>query len=419
MQRIALSTILAVSLLSTVSYAAVGGKSANGQPFSTLQELIDANTAEIENNSRLIAENATLIASNTTYITELQTRADAAELAISSLESRISQNEIDISNAKFKILNSEEDIATLNTSLFQLSTELKSSISTLETELGELNSKVITLSDNLTGLKADISVAISDLDTALAGNTQDISVLSALLSTMNGKLTTAIADIVSLNTRVLNAQSNLDSQRNLLDSISDELAELDLRVIGVEEGIEGSLSVDLLTDAAQTTIKGWITDIQNPSFEIISKMSPSEYTPTTELMQNVYNKTNILVIMKLSNGNIIGGYTGSAQFITNGYYMIDSASSNAFLFNLNRSTIYRHSRFEYATYGNYNYSYYGGYGPTFGGGHDLYISGNYTGYCNIGHTYGDTTKYGQTAYRDEFCGYSGWIVKQIEIYQVK
>ena len=109
---------------------------------------------------------------------------------------------------------------------------------------------------------------------------------------------------------------------------------------------------------------------------------------------------------------VIGGYKSKSWLSSGGYL----SSESAFLFNLSDSLIFekndRASNGVNATYNSQSY------GSTFGGGHDLYVNTSLSGgHANIGHTYGDTSQYGQSYYREEFAGsYNNWTIGAYETF---
>lgn len=98
----------------------------------------------------------------------------------------------------------------------------------------------------------------------------------------------------------------------------------------------------------------------------------------------IAHKKNILILVRTTDGHMIGGFTGLNLFratnTTN--YGYKTKQGGEFIFNL---TLGIKSNITDTRYGIYDY---GVYGPTFGGGHDLYINGTMgaQGYTNI-HSY--------------------------------
>ena len=126
--------------------------------------------------------------------------------------------------------------------------------------------------------------------------------------------------------------------------------------------------------------------------------------PTFTLIEATYNNSAF----------IFGGYNAYSWNSSSSYNNVDYAVDNSFLFSLTNDVKLGHSRFIYSTYNNQNY------GATFGGGHDLYVNGSLTGgYSNLGHSYGDTTKYGQNSNRIILAGsYNGWVIQKYETFTV-
>lgn len=124
-----------------------------------------------------------------------------------------------------------------------------------------------------------------------------------------------------------------------------------------------------------------------------------------------------ITLIEVINGavsHVVGGYNPQSWSSTNNYnYTTSAADMTAFLFNLTDQIVYEQN-YRWQTYNR------GSYGPTFGGGHDLYISGNLSGgYANIGHTYGDRSQYGSSAYRNAFTGsYDSWSVGALEVFTI-
>ena len=108
---------------------------------------------------------------------------------------------------------------------------------------------------------------------------------------------------------------------------------------------------------------------------------------------------------------VIGGYNSNDWVSTPTY----SKSASNFLFNLTNRTVYKTTGQSDNFHASYNRD---SYGSTFGGGHDLYVKDNLTtGYANIGYTYGDSSKFRQNQYMEEFAGsYDNWTIGAYETF---
>ena len=227
-KKITLCSLLAVTLLSTASYAAVGGKSSNGEPFANLEELIAANTAEIESNARIIAENADAIAANTDAIVVLQTSADAADLSLTSLENHIAQNELDIVAANLAIQNNTDSITDLTITISRAINQIQSDIVTLK-------GSVASLTSGLAALRTDMNDEIALLRTAITNNSADIGTLSAIVTLMGQDIGTIQGEILELFGRIATAETALADHTTKLAQIDSGMALMNLRVTALEE----------------------------------------------------------------------------------------------------------------------------------------------------------------------------------------
>jgi hypothetical protein len=127
----------------------------------------------------------------------------------------------------------------------------------------------------------------------------------------------------------------------------------------------------------------------------------------------VDNKGATITVMEIFNGSertIIGGFNEFSWVSSGGY--IKYPSTNNFLFNLTTGIEYQKNTG--ITAQTYNV---GEYGATFGGGYDLHVKASLSGgWANIGHSYGDSSRYG-TAYQNEFAGsYSSWTIGAYETF---
>lgn len=224
MNKITLSALLAVTLLSTNSFAAGGG---NGQPFASLEALIAANTTEIENNAQIIADNAEAIATNTASISALNSTISVADLLLTSLESRISQNEADIAAANIAISG---NTASIN----NLTIQISAAINQINVDIATLKSEVATLTGGLTTIQNEMDVKIAGLEAAIAGNSSDIATLSGIVTLMGTKIVSIQSDILGLLGRIGAAETTLTSHTAALEAIDSQLGTLGHRVTALE-----------------------------------------------------------------------------------------------------------------------------------------------------------------------------------------
>jgi hypothetical protein len=129
--------------------------------------------------------------------------------------------------------------------------------------------------------------------------------------------------------------------------------------------------------------------------------------PTVSLMEVISNIDQSIVI--------IAGYTPFSWNSSGGF--LSSSSTTSFLVNLTQNNLFQKNNVPSNSFTIFNYSQYG---PTFGGGHDFYVNASLTsGYANIGHSYGNNTMLGNTAYRQSLTGtggYNAWTVGKLETF---
>lgn len=130
------------------------------------------------------------------------------------------------------------------------------------------------------------------------------------------------------------------------------------------------------------------------------------------------NKGPTIVVCKVSNGNIFGGFAAN-DWLSNSQY---GNNPDCFMFSLvNNSGIPQTfsiitSNKNFATYS------YSTYGPTFGGGFDLYIcseANKYnSSYSNLGHTYNPPVgaSYGSTKAKNFLAGSYNFILTDLEVF---
>lgn len=137
-------------------------------------------------------------------------------------------------------------------------------------------------------------------------------------------------------------------------------------------------------------------------------------------------KSHTLVIIQSASGNIFGGWTDALCWDQSGTYLFNPT---CFLFSLTNGTSTTPVQFTNtgSKHGNM-YSIFGSanYGPTFGGGHDLYICDNSNkvkhSSSSLGHSFASVNKsfaHGTTAAQSYLAGSYQFLVKEIEVYQLK
>ena len=131
----------------------------------------------------------------------------------------------------------------------------------------------------------------------------------------------------------------------------------------------------------------------------------------------VNNKGATFTVMELFDNDtnerrVIGGYNSNSWESSVNH----SISESAFLFNLSDSLIFeKNDRYSNGLYATRNNGYYG---STFGRLHDLSINTSLSGgRADIGNTYGDTSQYEQSSYREEFAGsLDNWTIGAYETF---
>jgi len=138
---------------------------------------------------------------------------------------------------------------------------------------------------------------------------------------------------------------------------------------------------------------------------------------STDWHNAVNGKGATFTLIEATYGNntfIFGGYNDYSWNNSSTYNSVNYDVDNSFLFSLTNDVKLEHSRYTYSTYGGTNY------GATFGGGHDLHVNSSLTsGYSNLGHTYGDTSAYGQNSNRIILAGnFSNWQIQKYETFTI-
>lgn len=111
---------------------------------------------------------------------------------------------------------------------------------------------------------------------------------------------------------------------------------------------------------------------------------------------------------------VFGGYNAYNWLSNIGYRNVSPLLDTSFLFSITNNVKITHNQLTFSTFNNINY------GATFGGGHDLYINRDLSGgYSNLGHTYGDVTRYRDPVYQSLLAGsYDNWSIKKYESFTV-
>jgi hypothetical protein len=106
-------------------------------------------------------------------------------------------------------------------------------------------------------------------------------------------------------------------------------------------------------------------------------------------------------VFEVFNGNdrmVVGGYN-NFNWTSGDGWLINSNRDN-FLFNLSTRLTYQKN--DNSNFQTNNHDFYG---VAFGGGVDLIVRGDLSdGYANIGHSYGDRSRYDSESYKREFVG---------------
>lgn len=120
--------------------------------------------------------------------------------------------------------------------------------------------------------------------------------------------------------------------------------------------------------------------------------------------QHVDGKGSTFTVFEIFNGSdrmVVGGYNNFNWSSGDGW-LINTDRSN-FLFNLSTGVHYKKNDNTNFQTNNHNV-----YGAAFGAGFDLMVKQDFSsGYANIGHSYGDRSKYGDANYRESFVGTIG------------
>lgn len=145
------------------------------------------------------------------------------------------------------------------------------------------------------------------------------------------------------------------------------------------------------TEAGQ--IQSWINEGEITFTRIFSKQVDGGSAATFHALCDGVGST--VSILTLSNGFKIGGYNPQSWNSNDRAYNItpNAVDWKAFIFNVGSNTVYRQFT------QNQTYSFGNEKGPIFGSGFDLVVEdGISSGATNLGHAYGDSSQYGQTAY---------------------
>jgi predicted nuclease with TOPRIM domain len=215
MKRIALSTIVAISVLGTSAFGAKENSNSdntnflNGKPFSYLNtQLTDQEEAIATLQSQVISINTQIVSIDT---------------QISSMKTSIEQNEQDIETIKTNLSNTNSDVESLRQVVMQ-------DIQNLQSLKVTLQSQVDGLQTQITQLTAQLSLELQSLQDAIENNSANLNTISIRVSTLN-------AQILVLNSTLNNQESNLNLLGSKLDSLEALVAQLDIRLISVETDV--------------------------------------------------------------------------------------------------------------------------------------------------------------------------------------
>ena len=170
---------------------------------------------------------------------------------------------------------------------------------------------------------------------------------------------------------------------------------------------------ELLTEDQMAQLNTW-AGTANQTWSLCYRKSTHGASSSTFHSQ-CDNHSQTYIVVQLSTGKLIGGYSTTAWTSSAGWTGI---SGQNFLFSLTNNYKISHCTGQHGcNYPQYNHN---SYGPTFGGAHDFYIDSSInSGYCNLGHDYGcQAGSYGTTTCRDEFTGggYNNWTITDMEVW---
>ncbi len=226
---LAISTLLAGA--SSQVLAKQDGSIPPGQPFTSLNELIEANAAAIAANSDAVSD-------NTAAIEGIATRVDGLELQMVNVGARLTANETSIADAFTAIDGVVGDVAELSSSLYDLKLSVTQNIAAINDEISQVKDEILLLAADLSGLTVVVADTTADLQAAMEVNSADINALSASLVVMNSNLTIAQSNITTLQAQVTSAESAIDSQQAQLAVIDGVLENHGERIVFLEENQE-------------------------------------------------------------------------------------------------------------------------------------------------------------------------------------
>jgi len=152
----------------------------------------------------------------------------------------------------------------------------------------------------------------------------------------------------------------------------------------------------ILSHDEQVLLNKWIGNVQQKWSACYIKSRDG--ASSTTFHNNCNFKGPSVTVIKLSNGNVFGGYN-SGSWSSAGAY---SGYGGVFLF-----SVTNHLKFPLGNdYSNSVYSA-GGYGPTFGGGHDIFVNASMNlGYCYFPYSFcsNGITKTPSNSYSQLLCG---------------
>lgn len=159
---------------------------------------------------------------------------------------------------------------------------------------------------------------------------------------------------------------------------------------------------DLLTGTGHAQLSEWL----GVDFDLTRIFAKGvDGTSSQDWHQHVDGKGSTFTVFEIFNGSdrmVVGGYNNFNWSSGDGW-LINTDRSN-FLFNLSTGVHYKKN--DNTNFQTNNHDFYG---AAFGAGFDLMVRQDLSsGYANIGHSYGDRSKYGDANYRESFVGTSDY-----------
>ena len=264
---------------------------------------------DLDNNNQLYRYNGTnWVAVYDTRINDLVTTVESVTERVTTIETDLGEIDLKVQETTTKITTIEEDV------------------SSIEDNVDTIDGKVSTAEGNISNLEGNVSNLEGNVST-LEGN---VSTIQDNVSSLEGNVTTLEGNINDVETIANNAQSTANSAVEQIVETTEKLAEQKIAVDGVVTQVSDITSkTDELTgevsiinseiNTVKQTIEGWTQELKNTggnnifyySLDFWDNNNGLEEYSDTEIIQNSISQLGYI----LNNGS-----AKQSQSVKNGFY---------------------------------------------------------------------------------------------------